>query len=32
VALPRQYAYPDPLPKPLASGTRIVAHFSVVFR
>ena len=32
VALPRQYAYPDPLPRPLASGTHVVAHFSVVFR
>ncbi len=32
VALPRQYEYPDGLPKPLASGTRIVGRFSVVFR
>ena len=25
------WAYPDPLPAPLAGGTRIVAHFTVVF-
>jgi hypothetical protein len=31
VALPRRYAYPDGLPRPLASGTRIVARFTVGF-
>jgi hypothetical protein len=31
VAHPRAYAYPDGLPVPLASGTRIVARFSVKF-
>jgi hypothetical protein len=31
VALPREYAYPDGLPTPRASGTRIVARFSVKF-
>ena len=25
------YVYPDGLPKPLASGTRIIGHFQVVF-
>jgi hypothetical protein len=29
VARPEQYAYPDGLPTPLASGTAIVARFSV---
>jgi hypothetical protein len=32
VALPKRYAYPDGLPAPLASDTRIVGHFSVVFK
>lgn len=32
VASPRRYAYPDGLPKPLTSGTRIVGRFSVVFK
>jgi hypothetical protein len=31
VAVPGWYAYPDRLPKPLASGTRIVARFTVKF-
>jgi hypothetical protein len=31
VAHPRTYAYPDGLPIPRASGTTIVAHFSVKF-
>jgi hypothetical protein len=31
VAKPGQYAYPDRLPAPLASGTRIVARFTVKF-
>jgi hypothetical protein len=31
VALPRQYSYPDGLPRPLASGTTIVARFGVRF-
>ena len=31
VALPRRYAYPQGIPAPLATGTRIVGHFSVVF-
>jgi hypothetical protein len=31
VARPGQYAYPDPLPKPLASDTRTVARFTVRF-
>ena len=32
VALPPQYRYPDGLPKPLAAGTRMLAHFKLVFR
>ncbi len=32
VALPRRYAYPDGIPKPLAPGTRIVGRFSIVFK
>jgi hypothetical protein len=32
VALPREHAYPDGLPKPRATGTRIVARFAVRFR
>ena len=32
VALPRRYAYPDGLPVPLATGTRVVGRFSVVFK
>jgi len=31
VALPRKYAYPGGLPTPLASGTTIVARFTVKF-
>lgn len=31
VALPRQYSYPDGLPRPLASGTTIVGRFAVTF-
>ncbi len=31
VARPRQYAYPDGLPAPLAKGTRIVGYFRVAF-
>jgi hypothetical protein len=31
VALPKQYAYPDGLPTPLARGTTIVGHFAVRF-
>jgi hypothetical protein len=31
VARPREYAYPDGLPAPLASGTTIVGRFSVRF-
>jgi hypothetical protein len=31
VVRPRRYAYPDGIPAPLASGTRIVGRFSVVF-
>jgi len=31
VALPKQYAYPDRLPTPRATGTTIVARFSVKF-
>jgi hypothetical protein len=31
VARPTQWSYPDPLPSPLASGTRIVGRFSVKF-
>jgi hypothetical protein len=31
VALPKQYRYPDGLPAPLASGTSIVARFTVKF-
>lgn len=31
VAHPREYAYPDGLPKPRATGTMIVAHFSITF-
>lgn len=31
VAWPRAYAYPDGLPRPRATGTAIVAHFSVTF-
>jgi hypothetical protein len=32
VALPKDYAYPDGLPKPRAAGTKIVSRFSVKFR
>jgi hypothetical protein len=32
VALPREYAYPDGLPKPLASGTTMVGRFTIRFR
>lgn len=31
VAKPTEWSYPDPLPKPLAAGTRIVARFSIRF-
>lgn len=31
VANPREYKYPDGLPSPRATGTTIVAHFSVKF-
>ncbi len=31
VAHPKEYAYPDGLPRPRATGTTIVAHFSVRF-
>lgn len=31
VAWPKAYAYPDGLPQPRATGTAIVAHFSVRF-
>ena len=31
VARPKEYAYPDGLPKPRATGTMIVAHFSITF-
>ncbi|HWX74530.1 MAG TPA: hypothetical protein VNZ05_04435 [Solirubrobacteraceae bacterium] len=31
VARPRQYAYPDGLPRPLATGTMIVGRFTVKF-
>ena len=31
VAQPQEYAYPDPLPKPRATGTTIVARFSITF-
>jgi hypothetical protein len=31
VAWPKAYAYPDGLPRPRATGTAIVAHFSVTF-
>jgi hypothetical protein len=31
VARPKEWHYPDPLPAPLASGTRIVARFAVRF-
>lgn len=31
VALPREYAYPDGLPAPLATGTTIVGRFSMQF-
>jgi hypothetical protein len=31
VARPQQWKYPDPLPSPLASGTAVVARFSVRF-
>ena len=31
VALPREYAYPDGLPAPLARGTSVVARFTVRF-
>jgi hypothetical protein len=31
VARPREWAYPQGLPTPLAKGTRIIAHFQVTF-
>lgn len=31
IARPREWAYPQGLPKPLASGTTIVGHFTVRF-
>lgn len=31
VALPKEYTYPEGLPSPLASGTRIVGRFTVKF-
>ncbi len=31
VARPREWAYPQGLPTPLAQGTRIIAHFKVSF-
>jgi hypothetical protein len=31
VARPREWAYPQGLPTPLANGTRIIAHFKVTF-
>jgi hypothetical protein len=31
VVRPREYSYPDGLPKPVASGTRVVGHFGVAF-
>jgi hypothetical protein len=31
VAKPELYRYPDELPRPLAKGTRIIAHFQVTF-
>jgi hypothetical protein len=31
VVRPREWQYPDPLPKPLATGTTIVARFSLKF-
>lgn len=31
VVRPREYAYPDGLPKPLASGTTIVGRFTISF-
>lgn len=31
VARPLEWTYPDPLPTPLATGTRVVGHFNVKF-
>jgi hypothetical protein len=31
VALPREWAFPDPLPAPLASGTKVVGRFTLRF-